>query len=74
MSLARPAGMYTRPHANEGIIMNRVIVIEFTTLDGIVDDPDGADGTPHGGWAFRYGPEAVAGDPFELGPLLSTGA
>jgi dihydrofolate reductase len=73
MSLARTAGIYTRPQ-HEGIIMNRVIVIEFTTLDGIVDDPDGSDGTPYGGWAFRYGPEAVAGDPFELVPRLSTGA
>ena len=54
--------------------MNRVIVIEFTTLDGIVDDPDGSAGTSYGGWAFRYGPETVAGDPFELGPRLSTGA
>ena len=74
MSLARIAGMYTRPHVNERITMNRVIVIEFTTLDGIVDDPDGSDGTPHGGWLFRYGPEAVADDPFGLGPRLSTGA
>ncbi|MYU47617.1 hypothetical protein GTV15_05540 [Streptomyces sp. SID7803] len=38
-----------------------VIVIEFITLDGIVSDPDGSAGTPLGGWAFRYGPEAVAG-------------
>jgi dihydrofolate reductase len=54
--------------------MNRVIVIEFTTLDGIVEDPDGSGGTPQGGWVFRYGPETVANDPFELGPRLSTGA
>ncbi|MEV6240926.1 dihydrofolate reductase family protein [Lentzea sp. NPDC051838] len=26
-----------------------------------------------GGWAFRHGPEAVAGDKFGLGPLLDTG-
>jgi len=54
--------------------MNRVIVIEFITLDGVVEDPDGSDGTPAGGWAFRFGPEAVAGDKFRLGPLLETGA
>ncbi|MFD9561315.1 hypothetical protein [Streptomyces sp. NPDC059994] len=39
-----------------------VTVIEFITLDGIVSDPDGSAGTLLGGWAFRYGPEAVAGD------------
>jgi dihydrofolate reductase len=54
--------------------MGRVIVIEFSTLDGIVQDPDGADRTPKGGWAFRYGPSAVAGDPFRLGELLDNGA
>jgi dihydrofolate reductase len=54
--------------------MNRIIVIEFITLDGVVEDPDGSAGTPFGGWAFRYGPEAVAGDKFQLGSLLDTGA
>lgn len=53
--------------------MNDVIVIQFTTLDGVVEDPDGSGGTAGGGWAFRHGPEAVAGDKFKLGPLLDTG-
>lgn len=53
--------------------MNRVIVIEFTTLDGVVDDPDGSAGTPGGGWAFRHGPQAVAGDKFRLGSRMETG-
>src|SRR6266508_2799118 len=50
-----------------------VIVIQFITVDGVVSDPDGSGGTPAGGWAFRHGPEAVAGDKFGLGPLLDTG-
>lgn len=50
-----------------------VIVIEFITLDGIVSDPDGSDATPGGGWAFRHGPEAVAGDKFQLGSVLDQG-
>ena len=50
-----------------------VIVIEFITLDGIVSDPDGSGGTPTGGWAFRHGPEAVAGDKFRLGSTLDNG-
>jgi dihydrofolate reductase len=51
----------------------RVIVIEFITLDGVIEDPDGSGGTPTGGWAFRHGPESVAGDKFRLGPLLDDG-
>ncbi|WP_328771411.1 dihydrofolate reductase family protein [Streptomyces sp. NBC_00286] len=50
-----------------------VIVIQFITLDGIVSDPDGSGGTSTGGWAFRHGPEAVAGDKFRLGSTLDDG-
>ena len=54
--------------------MSRLIVIEFVSLDGVMHDPDGSDGSPQGGWVFRYGPEAVADDPFRLGEVLDTGA
>jgi dihydrofolate reductase len=81
MSASAAAGMYTRPHFAQaarcgqgGITMNRVIVIEFITLDGVVEDPDGSVGTPGGGWAFRHGPESVAGDKFRLGARLDTAA
>src|SRR6202012_266606 len=50
-----------------------VIVIEFITMDGVVTDPDGSGGTAAGGWAFRHGPEAVAGDKFRLGRVLDDG-
>ena len=50
-----------------------VIVIQFITLDGVVSDPDGSGGTPAGGWAFRHGPETVAGDKFRLGSTLDGG-
>jgi dihydrofolate reductase len=50
-----------------------VIVIEFMSLDGVVSDPDGSGGTPSGGWAFRHGPEAVAGDKFRLERVLDDG-
>ncbi|MEU9450623.1 dihydrofolate reductase family protein [Streptomyces sp. NPDC048277] len=50
-----------------------VVVIQFTTLDGIVSDPDGSEGTPYGGWLFRYGREEIAGDRFRLGSTLDEG-
>lgn len=53
--------------------MYRTIVIAFSTLDGVIEDPDGTGGTPDGGWAFRHGPEVVTSDPFKLGPVLDTG-
>jgi dihydrofolate reductase len=50
-----------------------VVVIQFITVDGVVSDPDGSAGTPAGGWAFRHGPETVAGDKFRLGEILDDG-
>ena len=54
--------------------MGHVIVIEFVSLDGVMQDPDGREGSAQGGWAFRYGRESVAGDKFGLGEVLDTGA
>lgn len=51
--------------------MPQTIVLAFSTLDGIVDDPDGRGGTPYGGWVFRDGPPPP--DHFQLGPKLDTG-
>ncbi|MGH3285177.1 MAG: dihydrofolate reductase family protein [Streptosporangiaceae bacterium] len=51
--------------------MPQTIVLAFSTLDGIFEDPDGSGGTPHGGWVFRDGPPPP--DHFRLGPKLDTG-
>jgi dihydrofolate reductase len=53
--------------------MGQLIVVSFLTLDGVVEDPDGSDGTAFGGWAMRHGPQGVAGDKFRLGPVLERG-
>jgi dihydrofolate reductase len=53
--------------------MGRVIVIQFITLDGVIEDPAGADRTAFGGWAMRHGSEGIAGDKFRLGEILATG-
>jgi dihydrofolate reductase len=52
---------------------HKVIVAQFVSLDGVTEDPDGSGGTRHGGWAFRHGPAAVAGDKFRMGPVLDSG-
>lgn len=53
--------------------MGRVIVIEFMSVDGVMEDPDGREKSAQGGWAFRYGPQAVTGDKFALGEVLESG-
>jgi dihydrofolate reductase len=34
--------------------MRRIVVTEFISLDGIVEDPGGAEGFRHGGWSFKF--------------------
>ena len=33
--------------------MRRVIVSEFVSLDGVIEDPGGAEGSDRGGWSFQ---------------------
>jgi dihydrofolate reductase len=53
--------------------MGRVIVIEYVTLDGVVQDPSGAEGTAFGGWAFRREAGPLTADKFRLGTIMETG-
>jgi dihydrofolate reductase len=34
--------------------MRKLIVSEFLTLDGIMEDPGGSEGFEHGGWSFQF--------------------
>jgi dihydrofolate reductase len=34
--------------------MRRIVVTEFVTLDDVMEDPGGAEGTRHGGWSFKF--------------------
>lgn len=51
----------------------RLVVTEFITLDGDIEDPGGSEKTPNGGWAFRFdrGPD---GDKFKLDELMEADA
>jgi dihydrofolate reductase len=53
--------------------MGRIVVSEFVSLDGVMEDPGGAEGTPRGGWAFRFerGPD---GDRYKLEELVDAEA
>jgi dihydrofolate reductase len=53
--------------------MGKVVVSQFITLDGVVEDPGGSEHFERGGWAFRYdrGPD---GDRFKLDELSASDA
>jgi dihydrofolate reductase len=53
--------------------VRKIVVTEFVTLDGVMEDPGGSENTDRGGWAFQFerGPE---GDKFKLDETLEAGA
>jgi dihydrofolate reductase len=53
--------------------MGKLVVSEFVTLDGVMEDPGGAEGFERGGWALQFdrGPE---GDKFKLDELMEADA
>jgi dihydrofolate reductase len=41
--------------------VGKLVVTEFVTLDGVIEDPGGSENTKNGGWTFKFdrGPEAM---------------
>ena len=44
--------------------MGDVVVTEFISLDGVIEDPGGAESYPHGGWSFKFD-RGADGDKFK---------
>jgi dihydrofolate reductase len=53
--------------------MTSVVVSEFITVDGVIEDPGGAEGTAHGGWAFQFD-RGADGDKFKLDEVMDAQA
>src|SRR5436190_16154258 len=53
--------------------MAKLVVSEFITVDGVVEDPGGAEKFERGGWAFQFdrGPD---GDKFKIDELMASDA
>jgi dihydrofolate reductase len=49
--------------------MGKIVVTEFVTVDGVMEDPGGGEAFDRGGWAFQFerGPE---GDKYKLDEVL----
>jgi dihydrofolate reductase len=45
--------------AGEVSRMRRIVVSEFVSLDGVVEDPGGAEKFKHGGWSFKFRDDQV---------------
>ena len=53
--------------------MGRIVVTEFVSLDGVMEDPGGAEGVRAGGWTFRFN-RGDEGDRFKLEELKGSEA
>jgi dihydrofolate reductase len=53
--------------------MGKIVVSQFMTLDGVVEDPGGSEHAPRGGWAFQY-ERGDDGDRFKLDELMASDA
>jgi dihydrofolate reductase len=45
--------------------MGRIVVSEFVSVDGVMEDPGGSEGTRNAGWTFRFD-RGTDGDTFKL--------
>jgi dihydrofolate reductase len=53
--------------------MGKIVVTEFISLDGVFEDPGGAEGYQHGGWSFTFDQGAEGGQ-FKLDELMAADA
>jgi dihydrofolate reductase len=53
--------------------MSRVVVSEFVSIDGVMEDPGGAEGYRHGGWTFEID-RGEEGDKFKLDEVFEAEA
>ena len=53
--------------------MGRIVVTEFVSLDGVMEDPGGSEGTEHGGWSFQVS-RGEEGDQFKLDETMASDA
>ena len=53
--------------------MGRIVVTEFISLDGVMEDPSGGEGFERGGWSFKVS-RGDGGDRFKTEETMNTAA
>ena len=53
--------------------MGQIVVTEFVSLDGVMEDPGGAEAFKHGGWVFEFD-RGAEGDQFKFDELVEAEA
>jgi dihydrofolate reductase len=53
--------------------MGKVVVSQFVTVDGVIEDPGGSEGWERGGWAFQFD-RGDEGNQFKLDEVMAADA
>ena len=53
--------------------MRRVVVSQFVSVDGVIEDPGGAEGFDRGGWAFQFD-RGAEGNKFKVDEVMASDA
>jgi dihydrofolate reductase len=62
-----------RTNREMGVAVGRIVVTEFVSLDGVMEDPGGAENFKHGGWSFEIA-RGEEGDKFKLDEAFASEA
>jgi dihydrofolate reductase len=62
-----------KQHEEKETEMGRIVVTEFVSLDGVMEDPGGSENFKYGGWSFEIG-RGDEGDQFKLDEALEADA
>src|SRR5712691_9024661 len=74
MSFPEHDGLRTATPDQDGrSTMGKLVVTEFVTLDGVMEDPGGSEKSARGGWAFQFD-RGDEGDKFKLDELMASDA
>src|SRR3954449_9011841 len=65
--------MVARIHDGREHMMGRIVVTEFVSLDGVMEDPGGAEDFKYGGWSFEIS-RGDEGDKFKLDETFASDA
>jgi dihydrofolate reductase len=73
MRTHREARLHGNVIVDEEEDMGRIVVTEFVSLDGVVEDPGGSENFKHGGWTFEIS-RGEEGDKFKLDETMASDA
>ncbi len=74
MSFVAAARLISNVNESEGSAqMGRIVITEFVSLDGVMEDPGGAEDYEHGGWTFKFD-RGADGDKFKADETMTAAA